>query len=323
MANVSMQELLEAGAHFGHQTRRWNPKMGRFIFGKRSGIHIVDLQKTQAAIEEAVDYARGLARGGGRLLFVGTKRQAQSVVSEEAQACGQFYVSHRWLGGMLTNFVTIRKSVDKLEAIEGRLEDPEAQLTKKERVREGRQQESMSRALDGIRKMDSLPEAIFVVDPRKEHIAVAEANALGITVIGIVDTNCDPDFIDYPIPANDDSIRSIRLITRKIREAFQKGLGEGGFLQVSEEDAAAEETAAEVEVAEAAAEAPASDEAASDEAEVEAGAEDASAEEASAEETGAEEIGSEEASTEEASTEEASTEEAGTEEAAAEEPAAN
>ncbi len=252
-----MRELLEAGAHFGHQTRRWNPKMGRFIFGKSNGIHILDLQKTQEAFNDAADYVYELGRQGGNLLFVGTKRQAQSVVIEEAQACGQYFVSHRWLGGMLTNFVTIRKSVDKLHEIEARLEDPEAQLTKKERVREGRQQMSMSRSLDGIRKMDSIPDAIFVVDPRKEHIAVAEAHKLGVTVLGIVDTNCNPDEIDYPIPANDDAIRSIRLITRRLREAYQAGATEAGRLngvdaeEAQVQAAQAEEVAAAPETPEA------------------------------------------------------------------------
>lgn len=277
-----MRELLAAGAHFGHQTRRWNPKMSRFIFGKSNGIHIVDLHKTQEAFIEAAEYVKELGSHGGSLLFVGTKRQAQKVVGEEAQACGQFYVTHRWLGGTLTNFVTIRKSIDRLGDIEERLADPEAYLTKKERVREERQRESMQRDLGGIREMDSLPDAIFIVDPHNEQIAVAEANRLGVTVIAMVDTNCDPDEIDYPIPSNDDSIRTIRLIVRKLREAYQEGAMEAGL--ITEQDLL-DEAAAEAAVngADPAAEAAAESEATSDDA-VDAAAEETSSGEPAAEE---------------------------------------
>ncbi len=261
MVQVNMRELLEAGAHFGHQTRRWNPKMSRFIFGKSNGIHIVDLQKTREAFTDAAEYAKQLGRHGGSMLFVGTKRQAQTVIREEAKACGQYYVTHRWLGGTLTNFVTIRKSIDRLGEIEARLADPEAHLTKKERVREERQRESMERDLGGIRDMDSIPDAMFIVDPHKEQIAVAEANRLGVTVIAMVDTNCNPDEIDYPIPANDDSIRTIRLIVRKLREAYQEGAIEAGLLvdQDIEEAAETEVAAADEEAEEPVEEAPAAE----------------------------------------------------------------
>ena len=223
MSSVSMKELLEAGVHFGHQTRRWNPKMKRYIFGKRSGIYIIDLQKTLACYEEAADYVRELGRDGRRLLFVGTKRQAQDVIAEEAHRCGQFYVTHRWLGGMLTNFVTIRQSVDRLRDIEGWLEDPESTLTKKENLRLERERLKMSRNLGGIRDLSELPDAIFVVDPRREHIAVSEANKLGIPIIAIVDTNCDPELIDHIIPGNDDAIRTIRLFAGGIADAYIEG----------------------------------------------------------------------------------------------------
>jgi len=220
-----MSELLDAGVHFGHQTRRWNPKMKRYIFGKRSGIYIIDLQRTLGLYREAADFAKSLGQSGRRLLFVGTKRQAQSVIEEEARRCGQFYVTHRWLGGTLTNFVTIRASVERLKDTEKRLADESSPLTKKELLRLERDRSKMSRNLEGIRDMTSLPDALFVVDPRKEHIAVAEANRLEIPVIGIVDTNCDPEEIDYVIPGNDDAIRSIRLFAARIGDAYREGAG--------------------------------------------------------------------------------------------------
>ena len=225
MVQLTMQEMLEAGAHFGHQTRRWNPKMREFIFGRRNGIYIIDLQRTRRQFEEAVEFVEHLARHGRRILFVGTKRQAQKAVEEEAKRCGQFYVTHRWLGGMLTNFVTIRASVERLKETEAKLADPESLATKKERLRLNRDREKMVRNLDGIRDMEQLPDAIFVVDPRKEHIAVAEANKLGVPIIAIVDTNCDPESVDYVIPGNDDAIRTIRLFASKIAEAYSKGAG--------------------------------------------------------------------------------------------------
>jgi len=221
-----MKQMLEAGVHFGHQTRRWNPKMKPFIFGKRNGIHIVNLQATEQLFQEAVDYMRWLGSRGRNVLFVGTKRQAQDVVEEEAKRCGQFYMTHRWLGGTLTNFVTIRASVERLEDAEARLADEESPLTKKERVRMDREVEKMRRNLEGIRDLKRLPDALFVIDPRKEDIAVAEANKLGIPVVALVDTNCDPELIDYVIPANDDAIRSIRLFTAKIADSYLEGAGE-------------------------------------------------------------------------------------------------
>jgi small subunit ribosomal protein S2 len=218
-----MREMLEAGVHFGHQTRRWNPKMRPFIFGRRNGIYIIDLQATQQRFVEAAEFAAHLGRHGRRILFVGTKRQAQVAVENEAKRCGQFWVSHRWLGGMLTNFVTMRQSVDRLKDTESKLEDPDSLLIKKERLRLEREREKMARNLDGIRDMDRLPDAIFIVDPKKEHIAVSEANKLGIPILALVDTNCDPEQVDYVIPANDDAIRTIRLFTSRIADAYLAG----------------------------------------------------------------------------------------------------
>ena len=226
MSDIKMSELLEAGVHFGHQTRRWNPKMKHYIFGKRSGIYIIDLQRTLGLYQSAADFAKALGQSGRRVLFVGTKRQAQVVVEEESRRCGQFYVTHRWLGGTLTNFVTIRASVERLKDTENRLADQSSPLTKKELLRLERDRSKMSRNLEGIRDMTSLPDALFVVDPRKEHIAVAEANRLEIPVIAIVDTNCDPEEIDYVIPGNDDAIRSIRLFASRIADAYMEGAGE-------------------------------------------------------------------------------------------------
>jgi small subunit ribosomal protein S2 len=241
-----MRELLEAGVHFGHQTRRWNPKMKRYIFGKRNGIYIIDLQRTLVLFRQAAELATGLGRSGRRLLFVGTKRQAQDVIEEEAKRCGQFYVTHRWLGGTLTNFVTIRASVERLKEIEDRLGDEDSPLTKKERLRLNREREKMTRNLEGIREMSRLPDALFVVDPKKEHIAVAEANKLNIPVIAIVDTNCDPEEIDYIIPGNDDAIRSIRLFASRIADAYKEGAGElARELEIEAKDVAEEEAAAQ------------------------------------------------------------------------------
>lgn len=224
--DVEMKELLEAGVHFGHQTRRWNPKMKRFIFGKRNGIYIIDLLKTQALLREAAEFASQLGREGRRVLFVGTKRQAQEVVAEEAVRAGQFHVTHRWLGGTLTNFVTVRGSVERLEEIEEWLGDEEKALLKKERLRLQRERDRLARNLDGIRAMTELPDAIFIVDPRTESIAVAEAIKLGIPIVAIVDTNCDPELIDYIVPGNDDSIRTVRLLTARIVDAYLAGAQE-------------------------------------------------------------------------------------------------
>ncbi|MGH9379358.1 MAG: 30S ribosomal protein S2, partial [Thermoanaerobaculia bacterium] len=226
VVDVEMRELLEAGVHFGHQTRRWNPKMKRFIFGKRNGIYIIDLQKTQALFREAAQFAADLGHAGRRVLFVGTKRQAQEVVAEEAVRAGQFFVTHRWLGGTLTNFVTVRGSVERLEEIEEWLGDEEKGLLKKERLRLQRDRDRLARNLDGIRAMTELPDAIFIVDPRTEAIAVAEAIKLGIPIIAIVDTNCDPELIDYIVPGNDDSIRTVRLLTSRIVDAYLGGAQE-------------------------------------------------------------------------------------------------
>jgi len=223
VVDVQMKELLEAGVHFGHQTRRWNPKMKRFIFGKRNGIYIIDLQKTQGYFREAANFVYQLGRGGRRMLFVGTKRQAQDVVAEEARRSGQFFVTNRWLGGTLTNFVTIRGSIERLQEIEEWLADEDKQLLKKERLRLQRERDRLARNLDGIRDMTELPDAMFVVDPKTESIAVAEAIKLGIPIIAIVDTNCDPELIDYIIPGNDDAIRTIRLFTSRIADAYGEG----------------------------------------------------------------------------------------------------
>ncbi len=220
-----MRDLLEAGVHFGHQTRRWNPKMRRYIFGKRNGIYIIDLQKTLRSFREAAEFVFHLGSSGGRLLFVGTKRQAQEAMAEEALRCGQFYVTHRWLGGTLTNFVTIRASVDRLKEVEGLLDDESTPLIKKERLRLDRERAKLNRNLSGIRDLTQLPDALFIVDPKKESIAIAEANKLGIPVIAIVDTNCDPEQVDYVIPGNDDAIRTIRLFATKIADAYLAGAG--------------------------------------------------------------------------------------------------
>jgi len=218
-----MQDLLEAGVHFGHQTRRWNPKMKPYIFGKRNGIYIIDLAKTLRQFREAAEFVEKLGRDGRRLLFVGTKRQAQDVIEQEARRCGQYWVTHRWLGGTLTNFVTIRQSVERLLEIEARLSDESGGNTKKEKLRLERERERMNRNLAGVRDLEALPDALFVVDPKKESIAVAEANKLGIPVVAIVDTNCDPELIDYVVPGNDDAIRTIRLFAAKIADAYLAG----------------------------------------------------------------------------------------------------
>jgi small subunit ribosomal protein S2 len=227
-----MKELLEAGVHFGHQTRRWNPRMKPYIFGKRNGIYIIDLQKTVKLFEQVVEFVQSLAAEGKRILFVGTKRQAQEAIAEEAARCGEFFVTNRWLGGTLTNFVTLRTSIQRLKEIESRLNDSNSPLTKKEKLRLDREREKMVKNLEGIRDMEELPDALFVVDPKKEAIAISEANKLGIPVIAIVDTNCDPELIDYIIPGNDDAIRAIRLFASRVADAYIEGSGhasEGGM----------------------------------------------------------------------------------------------
>ncbi len=226
MAALTMKELLEAGVHFGHQTKRWNPKMQKYIFGERNGIYIIDLQKTLKKFREAYAFTRDLAAGGGNVLFIGTKKQAQETVFEEANRCGMYYVNQRWLGGTLTNFSTIRKSITRLKKLEEMKETGEYErLPKKEALELDREREKLEKALIGIKTMDSLPAAVFIIDPRKEKIAVAEAQRLGIPIVSIVDTNCDPTGIDYAIPGNDDAIRAVRLITSRIADAINEGRG--------------------------------------------------------------------------------------------------
>lgn len=218
-----MKELLEAGVHFGHQTKRWNPKMKKYIFGKRNGIYIIDLQKTLKLFKEASAFITEMASQGKRILFVGTKRQAQDAIVEEANRCGMFYVNNRWLGGTLTNFSTVRKSIERLKELEATLNNPEKELSKKERAALDKEKDKLQKNLIGIREMDGLPDALFVIDPKKEHIAVMEAQKLKIPVVAIVDTNCDPEAIDHVIPGNDDAIRAIRLFTQKIADSVLEG----------------------------------------------------------------------------------------------------
>jgi small subunit ribosomal protein S2 len=238
VANIQMKELLEAGVHFGHQTRRWNPKMKPYIFGKRNGIHIVDLQKTLHHFEDAAEFIRDLATNGRNVLFVGTKRQAQDAIREEAERCGMFFMNHRWLGGTMTNFKTIRKSIQKFKEIEKTLGNEESHLTKKEVIRLERQRRKMDRAFGGIKDMENLPDALFVVDTVHEHIAIKEANRLGIPVVAVVDTNSDPEEVDFPIPGNDDAIRAIRLFTSRIADNVLEGLNLADERFVGEEGAA-------------------------------------------------------------------------------------
>jgi small subunit ribosomal protein S2 len=221
---VNMKELLEAGVHFGHQTKRWNPKMKDYIFGERNGIYIIDLQKTQKLFQEALTYVETLASQGGTVLFVGTKRQAQDAIREEAVRCGMPYVTERWLGGLLTNFVTIRKSLERLKELEMVSADGRAErLTKKELAKLEKERVKLEKNLQGLKQMKVIPDAVFVIDTRKEAIAVKEARKLKIPVVGVVDTNCDPDEVDYVIPANDDALRAIRLFAGRIADAVVAG----------------------------------------------------------------------------------------------------
>ncbi|MBR4080058.1 MAG: 30S ribosomal protein S2 [Christensenellaceae bacterium] len=243
MSVISMKQLLEAGVHFGHQTRRWNPKMKKFIFTERNGIYIIDLQKTVKKVEEAYFFLRDVAMEGKSILFVGTKKQAQESIESEALRSGQYFVANRWLGGMLTNFKTIRSRVERLNQIDRMEESGEfALLPKKEVINLIHEREKLEKNLGGIRNMTELPGALFIVDPRKEHLAVAEARNLGIPIVAIVDTNCDPDEIDFPIPGNDDAIRAVKLIAAKMADAVIEGK-QGEQM----EDAPAEEAAAEEE----------------------------------------------------------------------------
>ncbi len=243
MAVISMKQLLEAGVHFGHQTRRWNPKMAQYIFTERNGIYIIDLQKTVRKIDEAYMFVRDVAMEGKSILFVGTKKQAQESIEAEAKRCGMFYVNNRWLGGTLTNFRTIRTRIDRLNAIDAMERNGQFDvLPKKEVIKLCAEREKLQKNLGGIREMRKLPGALFIVDPRKERIAVAEARALGIPIVAIVDTNCDPDEIDYVIPGNDDAIRAVKLIAGKLADAVLEGKqGE----QSDAGDAPAEEAAEE------------------------------------------------------------------------------
>jgi len=224
MAVVTMKELLESGVHFGHQVKRWNPKMKRYIFGERNGIHIVDLQKTLRGVESAYNFIRDVASNGAHVLFVGTKKQAQDVIAEEAKKAGAFYVNNRWLGGMLTNFSTVRKSIKRLKKIETMKEDGTYNLlTKKEVAQLEKERHKLEKNLSGIKEMTRLPGAIFIIDSKKEKIAIAEAKRLAIPIVAVVDTNCDPCEADYVIPGNDDAIRAIKLISSKLAEAVLEG----------------------------------------------------------------------------------------------------
>lgn len=240
MATVSMKELLEAGVHFGHQVRRWNPKMKEYIFGERNGIYIIDLQKTQKLFRDALTYVTEAvaAKPNMKVLFVGTKRQAQDAIREEAERCGQFYINNRWLGGLLTNFQTVQKSIEKIRDIETKREDGSYErLTKKERLQLDRTHESLMKNLAGIKDMKGMPDMIFIIDVRKEEIAVAEANRLGIPVVAVVDTNCSPEGIDQVIPGNDDALRAIRLFASRIADAILEGqnIGSEGGVEQAEE----------------------------------------------------------------------------------------
>ncbi|WP_343247023.1 30S ribosomal protein S2 [Diplocloster hominis] len=224
MSVISMKQLLEAGVHFGHQTRRWNPKMAEYIYTERNGIYIIDLQKSVGMVDTAYQAVADIVANGGTILFVGTKKQAQDAIKTEADRCGMFYVNERWLGGMLTNFKTIRSRIDRLKSIETMEEDGTFDvLPKKEVIALKKEQEKLERNLGGIKNMNRLPDAIFVVDPKKERICVQEAHTLGIPLIGIADTNCDPEELDYVIPGNDDAIRAVKLIVSKMADAVIEG----------------------------------------------------------------------------------------------------
>ncbi|MEV0199930.1 30S ribosomal protein S2 [Nonomuraea sp. NPDC050691] len=304
---VTMRQLLESGVHFGHQTRRWNPKMKRFIFTERNGIYIIDLQKSLSYIDRAYDFVKETVAHGGTILFIGTKKQAQEAISEQAARVGMPYVNQRWLGGMLTNFSTVHKRLQRLKELEELDFDNVAGsgLTKKELLMRRREKDKLERTLGGIRDMGRVPSAVWVVDTKKEHIAISEAKKLGIPVVAILDTNCDPDEVDYPIPGNDDAIRAVGLLTRVVADGVAAGLmARSGAARGDEKPAAAEplaewerelieqgsgETAAEAAPAEAApAEAAAAEAPAETEAEAEAEADAAPADAAPAEATEAE-----------------------------------
>ena len=243
MSVISMKQLLEAGVHFGHQTRRWNPKMAPYIYTERNGIYIIDLQRSVGKVDEAYNAIRDCVANGGKILFVGTKKQAQDSIKNESERCGMFYVNQRWLGGMLTNFKTIQSRVARLKKIEEMAEDGTFEvLPKKEVIQLKREQEKLEKNLGGIKEMQDIPDMIFVVDPRKERICIQEAHTLGIPLVGICDTNCDPEELDYVIPGNDDAIRAVKLIVSKMADAVIEG-NQGQDAEVAEE----EEEAAEAE----------------------------------------------------------------------------
>ncbi len=246
MAVISMKQLLEAGVHFGHQTRRWNPKMAKYIFTERNGIYIIDLQKTVKKVDEAYNFVRELAAEGGNVLFVGTKKQAQDTIKEEAIRSGMFFINERWLGGTLTNFSTIKKRINRLKQLEKMEEDGTFEvLPKKEVIILKKEMTRLEKFLGGIKDMPGVPDALFIVDPRKERIAIAEAHKLNIPIVAIVDTNCDPDEIDYVIPANDDAIRAVKLLTSKMADAIIEA--KQGEEEVAEEAVAPEAEATEAE----------------------------------------------------------------------------
>ena len=249
MSVISMKQLLEAGVHFGHQTRRWNPKMAPYIYTERNGIYIIDLQKSVGKVDEAYKAIFDIAADGGSILFVGTKKQAQQAIEDEATRCGQYYVSERWLGGMLTNHKTIAKRIQRLNDIRRMEEDGTFEkLAKKEVIKLKAEADKLEKFLGGIKDMKGMPGAIFVVDPKKERIAVKEARILGIPIVGIVDTNCDPDDVDYVIPANDDAIRAVKLIAARMADAvIEANQGESFDEGTPAEEAAAEETEAPAE----------------------------------------------------------------------------
>jgi small subunit ribosomal protein S2 len=248
LATITMKEFLEAGVHFGHQTRRWNPKMKEYIYGERNGIYIIDLQKTLKLFKEAAKFVSDLAAEGKTILFVGTKRQAQEAIAEEATRCGMFYVNHRWLGGLLTNHVTIQKSIQRLRELEEMSKDGRYELLpKKEVIRLERERKRLEYNLAGIKDMPGLPDALIVIDSSKEEIAVLEARKLGIPVVAVVDTNCDPDLVDYVIPGNDDALRSIRLFTSRLADSVLEGRQAALDKQLEAEKLEAERVAEELE----------------------------------------------------------------------------
>ncbi len=263
--SFTMRQLLEAGVHFGHTTRRWNPKMAPYIFGERNGVHILDLEQTSPLLSQALSFLRNVVSGGGRVLFVGTKRQASELVASAAERCGQYYVNHRWLGGTLTNWKTISFSIKRLKDLEARLAEENLGLTKKELLNLTRNQEKLERALGGIKDMGGLPDAIFVIDTNKEHIAIAEAKVLGIPVVAVLDSNSDPNGVDYPIPGNDDAIRAIQTYCDLAAEAILDGLqqevmqtgGDIGAAEVAPVESLAEAPEGEQAAADVPAEAPA------------------------------------------------------------------